>query len=184
MPPRLGPAPTIATERSGDKLGPVSGTTRVQAATFSRFFWRISTNIMPKKSCVAALAVVTYLCILAPSARGLTTTSDARIVDARGQEVTMRGINIMGFNNNFRGPGDLNAGYDSLTKHFSHVIWRIQSLGFNAVRLPFTFDVLNQGVDYWYGPRPCTEASFEEALKETTPPFLRGTAGAADSRSE
>jgi hypothetical protein len=96
---------------------------------------------MPKKSCLAALAVAMCLCILAPGTIGLTTTSDARIVDASGQEVILKGINIAGFNNNFRGPGDLNAGYDSLTQHFSHVIWRIKSLGFNAVRLPFTFKV-------------------------------------------
>jgi hypothetical protein len=44
--------------------------------------------------------------------------------------------------------------------------------------------VLNQPVDYWYGPRPCTETPFEEALKETTPPYLSATGGALDSRGE
>ena len=44
-----------------------------------------------------------------------------------------------GFNTGLTFPGDLNFGTDSVTKDFRTIVWRIKQLGFNAVRLPFTF---------------------------------------------
>lgn len=44
-----------------------------------------------------------------------------------------------GFNTGLTFPGDLTIGTDSMTKDFRTIVWRIKQLGFNAVRLPFTF---------------------------------------------
>ena len=44
-----------------------------------------------------------------------------------------------GFNTGLTFPGDLTFGTDSITMDFRTIVWRIKQLGFNAVRLPFTF---------------------------------------------
>ena len=36
-------------------------------------------------------------------------------------------------------PGDISRGTDSVTRDFRTIVWRIKQLGFNGVRLPFTF---------------------------------------------
>lgn len=65
--------------------------------------------------------------------------------------------------------GNVNAGYDSLSQDFATVAWRVKALGFNAVRLPFTFAVLDSGEGY-YGRSGCQAATLEQAVQATTPP--------------
>lgn len=40
--------------------------------------------------------------------------------------------------------GNLKAGSDSASSDIGQVIYRMKMLGFNAIRLPFTFEALNQ----------------------------------------
>jgi hypothetical protein len=44
-----------------------------------------------------------------------------------------------GFNAGLAAPGNLSKGYDSLSQDFATICWRLKQLGFNAVRLPFSF---------------------------------------------
>ena len=44
-----------------------------------------------------------------------------------------------GFNAGLTAPGNLSKGYDSLSQDFPTIAWRLRGLGFNAIRLPFSF---------------------------------------------
>ena len=57
----------------------------------------------------------------------------------------LEGICWFGFNNAYKMLSDLYAGTDAQTRDFRTVVWRIGALGFNAVRVAFNFDTLNQG---------------------------------------
>lgn len=70
------------------------------------------------------------------------------------------------------------AGYTSLTKDFSTQIYRMQLLGFNAIRLPFSFKdlALPAGrTDYAW----CREASADDIRRSVTPP--PGSGGGGDA---
>lgn len=100
------------------------------------------------------------------SAAGLTT-SNGQITDLDGNAVVFRGLNWFGFDDgklshradmlvattDWRpdlrgsvttgntGPDGLWAGSSSMTLDYANIMLRIKSLGFNAVRLPFSFKV-------------------------------------------
>ena len=72
---------------------------------------------------------------------------------------------------------DLYAGNDSMTKDFRTVVWRIKSLGFNAVRIGFNFDTLYQGAyDKPYNMN-CAKASPGALVASVTPPGGQGWNG-------
>lgn len=52
-----------------------------------------------------------------------------------------QGANWFGFETSATMVGGLWAGSTSLTQDFATVVWRLKLLGFNAVRLPFSFQV-------------------------------------------
>lgn len=85
-----------------------------------------------------------------------------------GKPITMHGINYFGFNNAQTMVDGLWAGKTSLTKDFSTQVYRQQLLGFNAVRLPFSFRDFNLPgrTDYNW----CTPASEDDIRKSVTPP--------------
>ena len=75
------------------------------------------------------------------------------------------------FNNEQTMVDGLWAGQSSLTLDFSTVAYRQALLGFNAVRLPFSFrDFQKPGRFYW----PCRIASEDEIRKSVTPPGVGG----------
>lgn len=51
----------------------------------------------------------------------------------------MQGVNWFGFETSATMVAGLWAGSSSLTQDFKTVVWRFKLLGFNAVRLPFSF---------------------------------------------
>ncbi len=62
------------------------------------------------------------------------TTQNGKIIDANGKAVAFKGVNWFGFNNgNHVVNGLWQADFDTMLS-------QIKSLGFNAVRLPFSFD--------------------------------------------
>lgn len=65
-------------------------------------------------------------------------------------------------------------GQDSLSKDFATVVWRLKLLGFNAVRLPFSFQDLHQLPPRdWSSQWTCpTEADMQKAV---TPPNRKQT---------
>ncbi|KAK9832841.1 hypothetical protein WJX81_006071 [Elliptochloris bilobata] len=85
-------------------------------------------------------ALLTGLAVVVTSAgtQGLTTKAGT-IQDGAGNHIVFKGIGWFGFNTGLTYPGDLSRGTDSVTRDFRTIVWRIKQLGFNAVRLPFTF---------------------------------------------
>jgi len=75
------------------------------------------------------------------SAAGLTT-SNGQITDYNGNVIVFKGLNWFGFDDGNTGPDGLWAGSTSLTQDFANIMLRIKALGFNAVRLPFSFKVI------------------------------------------
>ena len=75
------------------------------------------------------------------SAAGLTT-SNGQITDYNGNVIAFKGLNWFGFDDGNTGPDGLWAGSTSLTQDFANIMLRIKALGFNAVRLPFSFKVV------------------------------------------
>ena len=79
------------------------------------------------------------------------TTQGAAIVDAAGKEVILHGFSWFGFNNQQTMVDGLYTG-GAMGGDFATVVLRMRSLGFNAVRLPFSFaDLAN------LPPRPLTQ---------------------------
>lgn len=55
--------------------------------------------------------------------------------------IMLQGVNWFGFETSATMVAGLWAGSSSLTQDFKTVVWRMRLLGFNAVRLPFSFKV-------------------------------------------
>ena len=92
----------------------------------------------------------------------------ASIVDASGATVELKGFNHFGFNNGATMVDGL-WGSDALSADFATVVQRQKLLGFNAVRLPFSFKDLAASprsftVDYCQLPTP------EQVAASVTPP--------------
>jgi aryl-phospho-beta-D-glucosidase BglC (GH1 family) len=90
---------------------------------------------------LAALAAAVLAALLAASTASALRVEDARIVDASGSPVALKGVNWFGFNTYL---GMVHGLWppDALSSDFATVVQRQRALGFNAVRLPFSFEVL------------------------------------------
>lgn len=67
------------------------------------------------------------------------TTKATQILDSRGNPVQLKGVNWFGFNNGDTMVDGLWQTPDPLAFDFATIVYRMQLLGFNAVRLPFSF---------------------------------------------
>ncbi len=67
------------------------------------------------------------------------TTNGNQILNSQGQPVELKGVNWFGFNNQSTMVDGLWGGPNSISFDFATVVYRMQLLGFNAVRLPFSF---------------------------------------------
>jgi aryl-phospho-beta-D-glucosidase BglC (GH1 family) len=70
------------------------------------------------------------------------TTQGDQIINSEGQPVELKAVNWFGFNNQATMVNGL-WGSDSMTVDFATVVYRMQLLGFNAIRLPFSFKDLD-----------------------------------------
>lgn len=61
-------------------------------------------------------------------------------VDGDGEEVVFHGIGWYGYNLAFAAPENLTQGDDAVSKDFKQIVYRQKQLGFNSIRLAFTFD--------------------------------------------
>jgi hypothetical protein len=104
------------------------------------------------------------------------TTQGNQIVNSEGTPVEFKGINWFGFNNGQTMVDGLWAGPDSLSLDFATVVYRMQLLGFNAVRLPFSFSDL-----YNLSPKNYTQnsptASQSEIQTSVTDPSVTVPSG-------
>lgn len=117
--------------------------------------------------CLAALLLAQSS--LPAALAGKLTVSGNQVLED-GRPIKMHGINYFGFNNAQTMVDGLWAGQTSLTKDFSTQVYRQQLLGFNAVRLPFSFKdfALPGRTDY----NQCQQASEEEIRRSVTPPSV------------
>lgn len=76
----------------------------------------------------------------AEAAAGLTTRN-GQITDLDGNVLVFKGLNWFGFDDGNTGPDGLWAGRTSMTLDYANIMLRIKALGFNAIRLPFSFKV-------------------------------------------
>ncbi|MDP1880662.1 MAG: cellulase family glycosylhydrolase [Parachlamydiaceae bacterium] len=102
-------------------------------------------------------------------AEALTTKAD-KIIDEQGKVVELKGVNWFGFNNQSTMVDGL-WGNEAIKDDFQTVVYRMQLLGINAVRLPFSFKDL-----YELSPRnyskdcpPATQAEIQANV--TNPDF-------------
>lgn len=109
----------------------------------------------------------TYSAIIPPPSKALTTQND-QIIDANGNVVVLKGINWFGFNNSDMLNGMWN--YDGLSGDFEVTVRRLKALGFNAVRLPFSFANLNGSIQNSYQYSSVTPASTAQLISNLTNP--------------
>ena len=93
----------------------------------------------------------------------------------------LQGLNWFGFETSATMVAGLWAGSSSLTQDFKTIVWRMRLLGFNAVRLPFSFKVggeerlkittcLGQGVlgaRSWHHKLPVSRCAGKKGLSTT-----------------
>lgn len=110
------------------------------------------------------------LCLLTFQLQAMTTQGN-QIVDADGKPVQLKGVNWFGFNNQATMVDGL-WGSDGMTVDFATVVYRIQLLGFNAVRLPFSFkDLLNLAPrNYLANVSPPTQSQIQANVTDPSQP--------------
>lgn len=91
---------------------------------------------------------------------------------AGGKEIKIRGINWFGFNNKQTMVDGLWAGKSAFATDFNIIVYKLKLLGFNAIRLPFTFNDLDLPAKD--KTIPCTGVSKQEILKRTVDPLWKG----------
>jgi aryl-phospho-beta-D-glucosidase BglC (GH1 family) len=114
------------------------------------------------------------LVLVAPPASALRV-EDAQIVDASGNPVVLKGFSWFGFNvDNTSMVYGIKDNATPSPKDFAHTVWRQRLLGFNAVRLPFSFWCLDNSVpsNLVYS---CTLPTATEVAASVTPPGLGAT---------
>lgn len=67
------------------------------------------------------------------------TTRGNKIINSQGKEVILRGINWFGFNNQQTMVDGLWNNTSPVAYDFATIVYRMRLLGFNAIRLPFSF---------------------------------------------
>jgi aryl-phospho-beta-D-glucosidase BglC (GH1 family) len=88
--------------------------------------------------------ILNLFCILFTLQLPAMTTKGNQILNSEGKAVELKGVNWFGFNNQSTMVDGLWGGPDSLSYDFATVVYRLQLLGFNAVRLPFSFKDLHE----------------------------------------
>ncbi|MBA3237641.1 MAG: cellulase family glycosylhydrolase [Parachlamydiaceae bacterium] len=68
----------------------------------------------------------------------MTTKGDA-ILNSQNEHIELKGVNWFGFNNGSTMVDGIWGGSDTISYDFATVVYRLKLLGFNAVRLPFSF---------------------------------------------
>lgn len=100
---------------------------------------------------------------------GVLRVQGTSFVDGQGKDVALHGIDWFGFDDSasmmLEGSSEANA----LAGDFATVVWRLQGLGFNAVRLPFSFALLAMPVSQPTNS-PCVMPTADQVAASITPP--------------
>jgi hypothetical protein len=132
----------------------------------------VALNGAPCNVASAASPVVTPPSPSSPSARSEAdgmTTRDGQIIGIDGKPVFLMGVNWFGFDCGATMADGLWGGRDAVAQDFANVVYRIKLLGFNAVRLPFSFRDLYGGSPKWLNTR-CTGVPPSVVAAQTKPP--------------
>ena len=106
----------------------------------------------------------------APAAVGsVLRVSGTSFIDSTGAAVVLHGINWFGFDDSASMMLEGSTQPTALAGDFPTVVWRLKGLGFNAVRLPFSFALLAMPVSKPMAV-PCTLPSAAEVAASITPP--------------
>ena len=101
------------------------------------------------------------------------TSSAGQLLGVDGQALFMKGVNWFGFEYSGHSMVDgLSFGSSSISQDFATVVYRQQLLGFNTVRLPFSFQNLFGGAypDAW--TQPCSIDTKDTVVKATSDPSV------------
>ena len=100
---------------------------------------------------------------------GVLRVKGTSFVDTQGADVALHGLDWFGFDDSasmmLEGSSESNA----LSGDFATVAWRMKGLGFNAVRLPFSFALLAMPVSKPTSS-PCTMPTAAQVAASITPP--------------
>lgn len=122
--------------------------------------------------------ILSFLSIFAllTSNLGAMTTQGTQILDSQGNAIELKGVNWFGFNNQSTMVDGLWGGPNSIAFDFATVVYRMELLGFNAIRLPFSFqDLFNLAPkNYAQG---CTIATQSQIQASVTNPSVPVPAG-------
>ncbi|HSW86842.1 MAG TPA: cellulase family glycosylhydrolase [Rhabdochlamydiaceae bacterium] len=105
------------------------------------------------------------------------TTKGNQILDSKGNPVQLKGVNWFGFNNGDTMVDGLWQTSNSIAWDFATVVYRMQLLGVNAVRLPFSFkDLLTEAPRSYSGQ--CTIPTQSQIQASVTDPNVPVPSGA------
>lgn len=106
---------------------------------------------------------------------GRMTTLDGKIIGVDGRPVYLMGLNWFGFDCGATMTDGLWGGRDATAQDFANVVYRIKLLGFNAIRLPFSFNDLYGKSPKWLNTK-CTSVPPDAIAAQTRPPIVSAAA--------
>ncbi len=116
--------------------------------------------------------IIILLCFgLFPLSNYSMTTRGHQILSSEGVPIQLKGVNWFGFNNQSTMVDGLWNPRNSLAFDFATAAYRMKLLGFNAVRLPFSFKDLYEIPPRNYAQR-CSLAASEQIQASVTPPDI------------
>eukprot|EP00890_Picochlorum_soloecismus_P002424 jgi/Picsp_1/3182/NSC_06022-R1_glycoside hydrolase len=120
------------------------------------------------------LSIVIAECVLQSghfAVEALHTVENGTIVDENGHAVHLHGVQWSGFESGNTMTDGLWGG-NSIATDFASVVWRLQLLGFNAVRLPFSFKEFSRSPRSFQVAN-CGPSTPTEMAESITPPGRR-----------
>lgn len=104
------------------------------------------------------------------------TTKGDQILNSKNKPIELKGVNWFGFNNGSTMVDGIWGGPDTLSYDFASVVHRLKLLGFNAVRLPFSFKELFNSVprNYMQYGTPPTLSQIQKSVTNPSVPVAEG----------
>lgn len=127
------------------------------------------------KSNILKLAFCLFYTALTLQLSAMTTKGD-QILDSKNKPLELKGANWFGFNNGSTMVDGIWGGPDALSYDFATVVHRMKLLGFNAVRLPFSFKELfhSNPRNYMQYGKPPTLSQIQKSVTNPSFPVSEG----------
>lgn len=106
------------------------------------------------------------------------STRGSQFIGVDGAPFTIKGVNWFGYENGQTNPDGLWGKVDdAIVADFVNVVWRMQLLGFNTIRLPFSFRDLESATPKDPKYATCKAITDAEMAASVTPPGVTPPAG-------